>query len=230
MAKYWRRVSSEAWARTTRLGLASGYRRATSVFIPLGAFAITAIVLRLMDVGLPLTAAVGFGAAVLSYALGIGVEYLYHFVSIPAQSDAQQRDRIRQLEGERQSSLIVDIQSVTFALPYQVTRPDMFQMTVFLRLRNAGPPTTVDDWRLSCPDRPDLRPAFLKFDFSIAQINMHPIVDGGACTGHVAFHVGGMSLSDALKEAKTIKWYLQFSDAKNRTTEIAIPQSLLLGA
>lgn len=155
MATYWRRTSSEAWARTG-LGLASGYRRVTSIFIPLGAFAITAIALRVLGVGLPLTAIVGVCAAILSYALGVGGEWVYHLFSIPRQTDAQQKERIRQLEGERerQPSLIVDIQSVDIAQPYQSMRTDMFQMTVFLRLRNAGPPTTVHDWRLRCPNRP----------------------------------------------------------------------------
>lgn len=79
-------------------------------------------------------------------------------------------------------------------------------------------------------ESPNLRPAFLTFNFSIPQIDTHPIVDGGACTGHVAFHVAGMALSDARQEAKMIKWVLQFSDVKNTITEITIPQKLLVGA
>jgi len=238
--EYWRVVRKEAWNRT-KVGLASRQRLLTSVCVPTVSAFIGVVILRILGSTVPLTLGVGLVSALTGYGLVVFYEWFWHLIHLPAEIHSQGIREYQALatthaELRRQTDtpppptrdpITLRIQQGNWGTPRNARSPNEIEVSFQIQIRNAGPPTTLDDWALRAKARTGLTCRLTGFSLgspnapSITDIRINPLPQGGASAGSIAFEVVGLPLSEA-KEA-SLGWFLEFSDASGTLHIVDIP-------
>ncbi len=150
---YWKEVRSESWTRT-RNGLGSGYRRLTSIALPIAAFILSCGVLHAMNITVPVTLVVGVGSALTVYLLFVFGEWCYHLVKIPPEREQLLHTELIKLRTPPPELIRVVFKDVRFLPSDQEQNVSVVNMNV--EIHNGGPATTLREWRLLSKVYPDV--------------------------------------------------------------------------
>jgi hypothetical protein len=175
---YWREIRAEAWNQT-KTGLASSQRRKTSVVVPIISALIGLATLHLIHQPIPLTLFVGLISALLAFGLVVLWEWLWHVIRLVPETHAANLQTIERLNaniGELSRRLetphappppdpiTVRIQGAEWGTPRPLSvEPNVLEASFRIQIRNAGSPTTLNDWALRSEQMPQLTSRLIGF-------------------------------------------------------------------